>query len=37
MNEINPLSRKIGKGGKVLFDGEPLCLEAAVTDALNAT
>jgi hypothetical protein len=29
MDEINPLSRKIGKGEKVLFGGEPSRLEAA--------
>jgi hypothetical protein len=29
MNEIDPLSRKIGKGRKVLFGGEPSSLEAA--------
>lgn len=29
IDEINPLFRKISKGGKVLFGGEPLCLEAA--------
>src|SRR6202007_1551022 len=29
MDKIDPLSRKIGKGGKVLFGGEPSSLEAA--------
>jgi ATP dependent DNA ligase domain len=29
MNAINPLSRKIGKRGKVLFHRQPLCLETA--------
>src|ERR1700747_3733120 len=29
VNEIDPLSRKIGKGGKVLFGSKPSRLEAA--------
>ena len=29
MNDIDPLSRKISKGGKVLFGGKPSRLEAA--------
>jgi hypothetical protein len=29
MNEVDPLSRKIGKGGKVLFGSKPSRLETA--------